>query len=228
MIQKQNDAAVKLRVTEPTEPVTREGKRGRIPGRLRVRGLLGAWTRPSEPSGLNKTAHYTGGSLDLRWFCLNCFASNIAPKKQQSRPLRGHPHALQSLPKAFTSTLPVLALQGTIRKWNNCTLWDFMCQDEENQFVSPEDLSLQDTTINCWLSCGTGVFKGNFYKKKDTNWESNGAHSLRIYMRGRGQLKPRGEFPSVLSFWEVFTEETRPEHTQVPAWCRKTCMCWIH
>lgn len=64
-----------------------------------------------------------------------------------------------------------------------------MCQDEENQFLSPRDLSLQETTKNCWLPCGTRVFKGNFYKKKDTNWESRGAHSLGIYMKGREQAK---------------------------------------
>lgn len=138
-----------------------------------------------------KQQSYTSSSFDLRWFCLNWFTSNISLRDSKASLSEDTPtrSCVSPAPQVFSFMLPVLAPLGTVRQWNNCTLWDFMCQNEENQFLSPNDLSLQDTTKNCWLLHGSGVFKGNFYKKKDTNWESNGAYSLRIYIRGRGQLK---------------------------------------
>lgn len=41
-----------------------------------------------------------------------------------------------------------------------------MCQDEENQFLSPKALSLQDTTKNCCLPVVLESLTANFYLKK--------------------------------------------------------------
>ena len=109
---------------------------------------------------------YTGGSFDLRSFCLDCFTSSISPTGRQSRPIwtRAPLFPRVSLTRS-PSCSPWPVLLGTTRQRSNCPLWDIVCQEEENQFLLPKDLSLQETK-NCWLPRGSGVLTGNFLPEK--------------------------------------------------------------
>lgn len=86
-----------------------------------------------------KQQSYTSSSFDLRWFCLNWFTSNISLRDSKASLSEDTPTRswVSPAPQVFSFMLPVQAPLGTVRQWNNCTLWDFVCQNEENQFYHP-------------------------------------------------------------------------------------------
>lgn len=112
----------------------------------------------------------------VRWLWLETIPSQLLTSStsvewQPSRPTQG-PHPPPALHPESPHGFHLLASYnwfclGAAKLWNNCALWDLLCQDEESQLLLSNDLSLRETTKHCRLHCGTGVVQGNFSRKKD-------------------------------------------------------------